>query len=482
MRRLSGIAIFVGLVVLGATARVASACPRGYESWIRLAKGAHHVAEVEVLSTEDVTLTTERSLGTSGGPRTYERARARVRVVAEPRGRLPVRELTLVGGPYDSCAPYPMFLRFDAGAHLTLFLADPVPPGTVEIIVWWRGRVARLDGEGLARVIGAGTAAWERRLALLRRLAPKDMVAAAKVVATRGADGDWPSDVLRALPYPVLAGLAELERDPTRPWRPVSASDAPATPATPTSYDAGRDKGSPFTPRLAAELDRRRAADAKEKADVMAFHRAALTSWLTVELGQPAARAARFVASVSENDWLREVVPLDGLRGEPNADRELHSIAVLLDLACDEPDALVWQQFSIAVLEPAVFAPWLRTHVKELPTDGPYLDVMLAVRSPEAAPPVEREFADAGDDWRMDDFLAFFVAVGDRPHADEVVRRLTKLVDAATAPSADAKQRETAASSARWTLEAARKAVAELGAPGTRYLPPLDALLARLPK
>ncbi len=424
----------------------------------------------------------ERRGTDAGEVRTYKRARARVRVVAETRGRLPVREFTLVGGPYDSCAPYPSFLRFDAGAHLTLFLADPVPAGTEEIVVSWRGRVARLEGDGLARVIGAGTAAWERRLALLRRIAPKDMEASAKVLAARGADGDWPTDVLRALPYPVLAGLAELQRDPTRPWRPVPTPDEPATPATPKSYDAGRDKGSPYPPRLEDELARRRAPDAKEKADVVAFHRAALTSWLTVELGQPAERAARCVARVSEADWLRKVVPLDGLSDPPDAGREIHSIAVLLDLACDEPDELVWQQFSIGVLDPAVFAPWLRAHVKELPTDGPYLDVMLAVRSPEAAPPVEREFADAGDDWRMDDFLAFFVAVGDGPRADEVVRRLTRVVDTATAPSGDAEKRETAASSARWTVESARKAVAELGAPGKRYITALDALLARLPK
>jgi hypothetical protein len=135
--------------------------------------------------------------------------------------------------------------RFDTGAHLTLFLADPVPPGTVEIIVWWRGRVARLEGGGVARVIRAGAAAWERRLALLRRVAPKDLEAAAKVLATRGADGDWPADVLHALPHPVLAGLAELQRDPTRPWRTAPTPDDPATPATPKTYGAGRGLGQP---------------------------------------------------------------------------------------------------------------------------------------------------------------------------------------------------------------------------------------------
>lgn len=481
MRRLLKTAVLVGLLVLGVAARAAIACPRGYESWIRLAKGAHHIAEVEVLSTEDETSTTQPHGMDLGGTRNHPRARARVRVVAELRGRLPTREFTLLGGPYDSCAPYPTFLRFDAGAHLTLLLAHPVPPGTEEIAVSWRGRVARLEGEGLARVIGAGKAAWERRLALLRRVAPKEMEEAAKMLATRGADGDWTADVLRALPYPVLAGLAELQRDPTRPWRPVSTSDEPATPAT-QSYDAGRDTGSPFPPRLADELTRRSAADAKEKADVIAFHRAALASWLEVDLGQPPARAARFVASVSEADCLREVLPLDGLRGRPDDDREIHSISVLLDLASDEPDGLVWRQFLIGALDPAVFAPWLRAHAKDLPTDGPYLAVTLAVRSPEAAPHVEREFAEAGDSWRMDDFLEFFVAVGDTTHADEVMRRLTRLVDRATAPNGEAKEREAAALRARSVLKSTRQGMAEAGERGKRYVVAVDALLARLPK
>jgi hypothetical protein len=435
MRRLLKTAVLVGLFVLGVSARAAIACPRGYESWIRLAMGAHHIAEVEVLSTEDETSTTQPHGMDLGGTRNHPRARARVRG-GGAAGRLPTRS-SPSRRPYDSCAPYPRFLRFDAGAHLTL-LAHPVPPGTEEIAVRGaagsppRGRRClardrRREGRG------------ERRLRSWARRAEGDGEAA-KMLATRGADGDWTADVLRALPYPVLAGLAELQRDPTRPWRPVSTSDEPATPTT-KSYDAGRDTGSPFPPRLADELARRSAADAKEKADVIAFHRAALASWLEVDLGQPPARAARFVASVSEADCLREVLPLDGLRGTPDDDREIHSVSMLLDLASDEPDGLVWRQFLIGALDPAVFAPWLRAHAKDLPTDGPYLAVTLAVRSPEAAPHVEREFADAGDSWRMDDFLEFFVAVGHTTHADEVMRRLTRLVDRATAPNGEAKER-----------------------------------------
>lgn len=154
---LATVALAVAIVL--ATPRDAQACPRGYESRVRLVKGAHHIAEVEVLSTEDLTITTDGHGLDPGGTHTFERAVARVRVVSEPRGHLPAREFTLVGGPYDSCAPYLRLLRFDAGSRLRLVLAAEVPEGTKEVTVSWRCRVARADGEDLTAVVGVGAAA-----------------------------------------------------------------------------------------------------------------------------------------------------------------------------------------------------------------------------------------------------------------------------------------------------------------------------------
>ena len=472
--------VALAVAVVLATPRDAQACPRGYESRVRLVKGAHHIAEVEVLSTEDLRITTDDHGLDPGGTRTFERAVARVRVVSEARGHLPVREFTLVGGPYDSCAPYLRLLRFDAGSRLRLVLAAAVPEGTKEVTVSWRCRVARADGEDLATVVGVGAAAWRRRLARMRRVAPAALDAATSLAAARGADGDWPAPALRALAYPVLAGLAELERDPTRPWRPDAHERAPTEPST--SYDAGREHGTPYPPHLADELQRRLGEPGPERDAAVAFHRRLLASLLEDELGQPATRAARFVAAAADADLACEVAPADGIETYDRDDGELRSVSLLLELASDEPDGLVWSMVDAAELEPSVFEPWLTAHVRELPEAGPYLDLLLATRLRAASPYVERVFAEAGDSWRMDSFLRFFVGVGDGAHADEVVARLARLADGARSPSDDADERASLEDHARWAVGEAREAMVAAGPRGAPYLARLDALLARLGK
>ena len=76
----------------------------------------------------------------------HERAKARIRVASEMRGTLPANEFDLIGGPIDSCAFFDVYLTFEVGRRLFLFLEDPVPEDTraIEIFraphLYWRGR------------------------------------------------------------------------------------------------------------------------------------------------------------------------------------------------------------------------------------------------------------------------------------------------------------------------------------------------------
>ena len=108
--------------------------------------------------------------------------------------------------------------------------------------------------------------------------------------------------------------------------------------------------------------------------------------------------------------------------------------------------------------------------------------MLLATRLRAASPYVERVFAEAGDSWRMDSFLRFFVGVGDGAHADEVVARLARLADGARSPSDDADERASLEDHARWAVGEAREAMVAAGPRGAPYLARLDALLARLGK
>lgn len=464
-------------------ARPIPACPSGYESAVRLAKGAHHLVEVEVVSVEDEPAPTPKDArgrtADDGTGRERKAARARVRVVRDLRGRMPMAEFTLVGGPYRSCAPYERYLHFRPAEHLCLILARPVPVGTSTIVIEWRGRVVRGGASELDGIVAAGAKAWEHRRSLLRRVDPAAMKAADELLASRARDGDWPAQTLQPLPYAVLAGIATLLADPTRDGALLPGRRDPATRDTPTTYHADADSLAPaLAPHLGAEIARRIEFGVEEAAAVIAFHRKAVATMLVDEFGQPADRARRFVESVPVRDWTTEVVPLDGLSPERQDDRELRSISLLLELASDEPDGLVWTMtVRPDELDGGVFAPWLSHHVGELP-DGPtYLKVTLALRSKEAAPHVVKAFAGASEDWRVDEFLAFFVAIGDVAHTDESLGRLAHAVTVATAPGAN----DDAAASARWTIEEAIKALETVGDAGKAIRPRLDALLIRLP-
>jgi len=399
------------LLLLLLPAAPATACPSGYESTERLVKRADHILEVEVLEVSNEPIPDPPPPTLFGSPvdeEEYENARARVRVTRELRGHFPVRELTLVGGPYHSCAPTPCLLHFEVGERLTLILEGPLPKTIETLAIHWRCRCTSRTLEEVQAILDRVWTAWRRRMDHLDWIAP-EAVAAAKRASLE-------PDVLRALPFPALAVLAEHLREP---GRAAPTADAAADSA---HVGAGPGRASRLPTVVDEELARRIETTPEE---VAAFQREVLRTWLVAGLQVPEPLARRFVRAVEPRELVRTDLPLGGLEIEDEEDRALLSVQSLLRLAHDEPDALVWSMADPKPgdLDPAVFAPWLERHADELPRDWTHLEILLALPCPQAASYVYRAWAAEANPARYDEYLAFFEALGDERTAKQVRER-----------------------------------------------------------
>lgn len=416
--------VAVVATALALAAPPALACPSGYESPERLVKHACHVTRVEVISVSDEPMPPAGKQEWSGripaSEAEHRAARARVRVIGELRDWLPIREFTLIGGPYDSCSPTEVFLHFEVGSRFWLILGEPVAAGTKEIVVSWRCRVCHRDPAEMEAAIESGVAAWQRRLDLLHRVAPEADDGAARLLAERGNVVTTDAPTLAKLSVPVLACLTERLRDP----RIVPAAAPVPDAGERATARSGR------TPVLSAGLLaewKRRRVEADE--DVVAFRRKVLREYLTSTLRLDGTRADRALAVLNWEPQSEPELPLRGIDPLHRSDGFAASVALLMRLADDEPDALVWATFGgprLGQYDTSVFAPFLAERAATLPLDWAHLSVTLSIPCKEAAIHVRRALAVEVNRYRYDHYLAFFRAIGDEKTVREVLARQTE--------------------------------------------------------
>jgi hypothetical protein len=320
-----------------ALAPPAAACMRPYESPERVIARATVIVEIEILSTTRLEL--DRDLL---GP--MDRARARAMALRAFRGALPIRELDLIGGPVDSCALGGACIGFERGERFWLLLEDPIPPDTEAIHVFRDPRIYRGSIEDLRALQQRVAAGWDRRIELLRSVAPDDLARAEMLALGFRATGRLASAALAA-PYPTLLALAEVLRDPRAPLprpprvRKPLTMDSPFTneprPKRATTYLASWGR-----PGVPAALEKALEGYARTR-NAATFRRRLLRAHLVEQRMVDPDLADRFVRAATESEGRLKHLPLRWLSLPKDAPDDLAAVRTLLRFADPEPDWLV---------------------------------------------------------------------------------------------------------------------------------------------
>jgi hypothetical protein len=474
------------------------ACPSGYESQAALVKAARLIVGVEVESVTDVAqLKGEEGNAEPLFDRNDENhGRAEVKVTECLRGTCDVKRFTLTGGPYATCAPGANYLSFEPRQKLFLLLDRPLPADVRNVVITWRCRV--FDGERteLLDLIRSTKDGWSRAAAAHRKLFPDAMLrAAALLPAFHDAK---PLELPQAETYATLACLRLLLCDPDH-LRPAECGapqpgsldllGASTRPDEPGDHrTAGR-----TTVWQSAALDeaikRRAAARSKE---VAAFNRPWLLDCLTRELGVDSKVAGRIADDDAVAEYLKKVQPsplsfdLD-LRNEERLAKSVRSASLLLAIADDEDDRLVWRTFGMEpdeerqTLDAGIFLPYLAKHPEQFDGSWGRIQVLLALDDRRVVPQVKKIMRQTGNDSRLVAFFKFFA----RQHEDEAclatLDRLGELVTEGLAQIPDAKDRESARGFIGYLVEECRKAAAKYGRKSPELTERLKTLGAKYP-
>jgi hypothetical protein len=336
----------------------------------------------------------------------------------------------LIGGPVDSCALGGSWLRFEKGEKLFLFLEDPVPASTKAIQIFRAPRVYRGRFVDLLSLRWRVRDAWSRRVELLRELAPDEMGHAPTIAAYLRTGVVPAKKAVEAASYPTLLRTAELLRDPTSPLPRPDIVREPLTmgspftneprPKEPTTYLASWTRSG-----LPVALSTALSARQKTRPDeVRAFQERLLRLYLVEDLLVPEDLAGRFVKAI--DSFPSEALPFRWLKLRTDAPADLAPILSLMRFADVEDDWLVKGGGSCPS-DAALFAPWLARHADEVPLRRDHLKVCLSLEHRAAAPVIRRAVEIARSDRWLEEYLAFFRAIGDEAGLALVEARRTAL-------------------------------------------------------
>jgi hypothetical protein len=201
----------------------------------------------------------------------------------------------------------------------------------------------------------------------------------------------------------------------------------------------------------------------------LGFLRRVLRRYLVEGLLVPEAAADRFVARVTGERLADPQCFLRWLKLEKGVSAETPSIMLLLKLADVEPDWLVKSALPDAP-DPTLLAPWLERHSDSIPLMWNHIRACLSLRHSSATPFLVRALAAEENAYRLDDYLPFFLDLGDDANAAAVVDRAVKLLQGRT-PKFRANRIDD-------LIECAREA----GDKGRAVLERLEALRAAVPR
>lgn len=199
------------------------ACPAGYESPESLVRHARLIVQLEVLSVEEAPLPPGGSVrpGTDDYGRTS--GQARVRILEVIKGECAVREFTLIGGPFHTCAPSVYYHAFEVGEKPVLILESPLPKDVRMVAITWRNRLIMENVDRIKGLMEKARMGWKLAVDRHRRAAPEEMVQAEFLRAQFIKNPAYKAPSKAS--FGVLSCLAVLSNDPDH--LPVEETEEP---------------------------------------------------------------------------------------------------------------------------------------------------------------------------------------------------------------------------------------------------------------
>ncbi len=214
------------LLVLVLFAAKLFACPAGYESPESLVRHARLIVQVEVLSVKEAPLPPGANISPPNEDYGRSSGQARVRIIEVIKGECTVREFTLIGGPYHTCAPYLMYHAFNVGKKLVLVLETPLPKDVKMVAITWRNRLMDQSVVQVRELMEKARVGWKRAVDRHRRAVTDEMAQAEMIQAELIKNPEY--KIPSKTSFGVLSCLAVLWNDPDH--LPVETPEEPANP------------------------------------------------------------------------------------------------------------------------------------------------------------------------------------------------------------------------------------------------------------
>jgi len=425
-------------------------CPAGYESQASLASSARLILGVKVQSVADAEKPdpfTEKA--EAGKPENG--TQALVEVTETVRGHCDLKQFTLVGGPYQTCAPGLNYIKFEPGESLYLLLDRPLAKDTTQVIITWRCRVFKGTREELNELLARTNRQREDMLAIHRRLFPEAMDKATTLLQVNpGAQG-----VNAKTPYATLACLRLLLSDPAR-FRPSEFAyqdepDEPDPDANPFSVGetlprppAGTyitcNSTTPWQHRALDEALKERAKSHPQEA--LEFNRRLFVKCLTEQLLTDEETATGIATEKLLEPLFAEVQEdadaFDLNLGQLDRDQEVlaspmaRTVSFLLMIVDQADDRRVWRMFGFGFGEPpkldtSLLLPLLKQRPATFTENFAGLRLLLSVPDPQIAPSVKELSLQAKQAYLLDDYFNYFLKLKDEPSCLNILERFDAL-------------------------------------------------------
>lgn len=451
----------------------AGACPQGYESPEALVKRARVILELEVLSVTNAPPPVIKKQPFSlkdDDPQERTNAQATVRVVKCLKGGCAAQTFTLIGGPYDSCAPYFCYLKFKPGEHLALIIEHELPSSLKAVVVNWRCRVLEPKEPELAGLMKGATEAWRKQVELYKSTTPEAFARADALHKTPAKNG---RRTFSAEPYPVLACLRILWSNP-EDLLPLPLTERKSASSVRKKTEADLEPEiDPFAGEMVdgayhtlqyehktdpPELEEALQSRLKNNpSEFVAFNKQLLGKVLIEELGLQRAKATEIINSLKATDTFckTDFEPYKCHLGSGVAEKgKLRPLQYALELADDEPDSLVWSTFGLGFHrkeKPTLDSTYIAFYVERNPQKDyrswPRLVLLLSAPDLRMSAVVQRYLNQENNMYRMDQYAMFFLALRQYPEAGRVLSRFEALaadeVRGATAQESKAQTRES---------------------------------------
>lgn len=427
------------------------ACPAGYESPESLVRHARLIVQLEVLSVEEAPLPPDVSIRDGNDDYGRKFGQARVRILEVIKGECAVREFTLIGGPFHTCAPSLYYHAFEVGEKPVLILESPLPKDVKMVAITWRNRLLIESVHHIKDLMEKAREGWKLAVQRHRRAAPEEM-AQAEVLRAEFIKNPAYKAPSKAS-FGVLSCLAILSNDPDdlpdeeteEPddqdrWSGYSNSFFASFYASKGAYVTAYGSNSVIPAGMRAVFPTRNDFNYTPPPEARQFNERILKTILEDELFVPPALSATILGNpklkVMWDQPQRDPFWLT-LDRPPRSGEALDAMALyfLMLLAHPEPDGLVWGGHGMSADQDAVFLPpdlfigFLGHNQKRFFEHSGANMILLLLPHPQVAPIVRAHVTKGAYDNRPVVLIRYFALLGLEPDVLNAVGIMEKSVD-----------------------------------------------------